>query len=292
MSAYNLTVELVIPSYNRLNTLRETIRQIRQLYPDLNICLGLQCEMPSGEFQAQVESDSKLRIEKLSLPSTTETLNHCISSSKADIVLMLDDDATPCFNWLESHIRAFMDKKDLAYTCGREIRLTKERSALSEWFRIMVEWFFGLFVGRDRKLNGRIVGWINRLGVIFGNYDQPGTCVINSPRGCNMAVRRELFLKIGGFNNKFIGNAWGFEADFGLRWAREGRYGRYVGDAIVIHQEVPMGGTRQASKAKWIRDYIYNNKLLIKNIGPQAWLGSVPRLVKNTLWRRIVKLFL
>jgi GT2 family glycosyltransferase len=156
----------------------------------------------------------------------------------------------------------------------------------------MVEWFFGLFVGRDRKLNGRIVGWINRLGVIFGNYDQPGTCVINSPRGCNMAVRRELFLKIGGFNNKFIGNAWGFEADFGLRWAREGRYGRYVGDAIVIHQEVPMGGTRQASKAKWIRDYIYNNKLLIKNIGPQAWLGSVPRLVKNTLWRRIVKLFL
>jgi len=292
MFGNNQTVELVIPSYNRLKTLQETIRQIRQLYPGLYICLGLQCEMPGGEFKAQLEGDSNLRVENLPRPSITETLNYCISSSKADIVLILDDDATPCFNWLESHIRAFKDKNELAYSCGREIRLTKERSALSEWFRIIVEWFFGLFLGRDKKLNGRIIGWINRLGVVFGNYDQPGTCIINSPRGCNMAVRRELFLKIGGFNNKFRGNAWGFEADFGLRMARGGRYGQYVGDAIVIHQEVPMGGTRQASKGRWIRDYIFNNKLLIKNIGPQAWFGSIPRLVKNTLWRRIVNLIL
>jgi GT2 family glycosyltransferase len=287
-----LSAELVIPSYNRLESLRYALKCIRKLYPDITICLGLQGEMPTGDFQMQLHKDAKLRVEKLADPSITETLNQCISNSKADIVLILDDDATPCFNWLESHMAAFLGQNGLVYTCGREIRLTKKHSALSEWFRIVIECIFGVFIGRDRKLNGRIVGWTNFLGIIFGNYDQPGTCVINSPRGCNMAVRRDLFLKFGGFNNKFMGNAWGFEAEFGLRMARGGQYGRYVGDAIVIHQEVSKGGTRQASKANWMRDYVYNNKLLIKTIGPQAWLGFIPRLVKNTLWTRFLNLIL
>jgi GT2 family glycosyltransferase len=108
--------------------------------------------------------------------------------------------------------------------------------------------------------------------------------MINSPRGCNMAVRREPFVKIGGFNNDFKGNAWGFEADFGLRVAREkGGYGKYVGNAIVIHHEAPSGGSRNSKKDKWFSDFLYNHKLLINNIGLQAWIGSIPRLIKDIL---------
>lgn len=277
----SLTVEMVIPSYNRLNILKNTLKQVRTLYPDLKICLGLQGEMPDKDFQMQLNDDPYLRVEILPTPSTTGTLNYCIINSQADIVLILDDDAVPCFGWLEAHIKAFEEQPDLAYTSGREVRLTKERSSFSEWFRIMVEWIFGLFVRHDKKINGRLIGWINRLGVIFGNFNQPGTCKINSPRECNMGVRRELFLKMDGFNEAFTGNAWGFGADFGLRMAKEGTYGKYIGDAIVIHHEVPSGGSRALENSQWFRDFLYNHTLVIKNLGLQGWVGSIPRLLKR-----------
>lgn len=222
-----------------------------------------------------------IRIEKLTVPSTTITLNHCISSSGADIVVILDDDASPHFGWLESHTAAFTIDPDLAYTSGREVRSTQARSSFSDWVRIATESLFGLFIAENKKLHGRIVGWINGVGLIFGNFDQPGTCLINSPRACNMAVRKRIFLALGGFNEKFGGNAWGFEADFGLRAARKGCYGRYVGNAIVIHEEVRSGGSRERTKSGWFKDYVFNHRILIQNLGPQAWIGSVPRLLKK-----------
>lgn len=277
----SLTVELVIPSYNRLNILKNTLKQVRLLYPDLKICLGLQGEMPDPDFQAQLENDPNLRTERLPTPSTTVTLNHCILSSKSDIIVCLDDDAIPCFGWLDAQKEAFEKEPGLAYTSGREVRSTKGRTAFSEWFRIMTEWVFGLFIGRDKKLHGRIIGWINWTGLILANFDQPGTCKINSPRECNMGIRRELFTQLGGFNQAFRGNAWGFGADFGLRMAREGKYGQYLGSAIVIHHEVSKGGSREKEKSQWFRDFVHNNKLLINTLGPQAWIGSIPRLIKK-----------
>jgi GT2 family glycosyltransferase len=116
--------------------------------------------------------------------------------------------------------------------------------------------------------------------MLFGNFDKYGTCEINSPRGCNMAIRREQFLKIGGFNTDFKSNAWGFEADFGLRMARKGIYGKYIGDAIVVHYEISYGGSR-TNKDIGFRDFVYNHKVLLRNIGPQAWIGSIPRLIKK-----------
>ncbi len=279
----SVKVELIIPSYNRLNILQCTLKQIRTLYPNLKICLGLQGEMPDRDFHTQLECDPNIRIEKLPVPSTTGTLNHCILTSQADIVLSLDDDATPCFGWLESHVSTLVMEPDLAYTSGREIRSTKGRSAFSEWSRIIAEWIFGLFIGSDKKLNGRIVGWITWLGITFANFDQPGVCKINSPREGNMGIRRELFLKQGGFNKAFRGNAWGFGADFGLRMARVGKCGRYLGDAMIVHHETPTGGSREFKKRQWFKDYLHNHRLLINNLGYQAWIGSMPRLLKKLL---------
>jgi hypothetical protein len=275
------SLELVIPSYNRLPILRTTLEKIRLLYPDLNICLGFQGEMPDNEFQSRLAGDPLVRIERFPLPSVPRTMNRCVESSEADIVLFLDDDAVPLFGWLEAHADAFAQDPDLAYTAGREIRATKGTPAFSQSVRILAEFCAGIFLDRNKKLNGRIVGWINRFGFMFGNFDQPGICRINSPRGCNMAVRRDFFMKIGGFNNSFRGNAWGFEADFGLRAARQGRYGQYRGDAMVLHYETAMGGTRAAQATQWFQDFLHNHTVLIRNLGPQAWLGSLPRLLKK-----------
>jgi len=130
----------------------------------------------------------------------------------------------------------------LFYTCGREIRVRSIRPAYADSIRLLFEAFFRKFLPKDVSLQGRIVGWTSSTGLIFGNFNQPGTCRINTPRGCNMAVRKAAFAAIGGFNGFFRGNAWGFEAEFGLRMARAGEYGRFLGDAAVLHYEVPAGG--------------------------------------------------
>jgi GT2 family glycosyltransferase len=280
------TVELIIPSYNRLAILKESLRMVRMVYPDLMICLGIQGDMPDAGFHEQLRNDPYMRIEALLAPSTTRTLNHCIKTSRADIILILDDDAVPHFGWLEAHVSAFHADPELAYTSGREVRSSKGRSSFSELIRILVEGLFGFFLGKDKKIDGRIVGWISRSGFIFGNFDVPGVCTINAPRGCNMAVRRSTFQQLGGFEEKFRGNAWGFEAQFGVRMARTDKFGRYLGDAIVIHHEVPSGGSRQASRAGWFSDFLFNHTLLIKILGPQAWIGSLPRLIKKRIYSR------
>ena len=274
-----LTAELIIPSYNRVTVLQKTLQKIRTIYPDIPICLGFQGEVPD-DFLKQLKDDPGIRFIMVSPPGTTPTLNRCIFSSQADIVLILDDDAVPHFGWLESHMAAFFHDPHLAYTAGREVRSEKGRSSFSDWVRIMVECFFGLFINKDKKLNGRIVAWTSKVGLIFGNFDQPGFCTINTARGCNMAIRRSCFNDLGGFNDRFRGNSYLFEAEFGLRMAKTGNYGRYRGDAIVIHQEVSSGGSR-AVKSQWFRDYLFNHRFLINQLGPQAWLGSLPRLIKR-----------
>jgi GT2 family glycosyltransferase len=161
--------------------------------------------------------------------------------------------------------------------------LTKGFTAFSEFVRIIVESVCGLFLSRDKKVNGRIVSWFNGIGLFFGNFDSPGTCRINSARGCNMAVRKDAFLSHGGFCPDIVGNGYLFEVEFGLRLAKQGLLGRYLGDAIVIHREVSTGGSRVANRFAWFRDYVHNHRQVIKIIGLQAWIGSVPRLIKR-LW--------
>jgi GT2 family glycosyltransferase len=280
----SLSVEIVIPSYKRLAIVFETIKKIRQLYPDIKICLGLQGEAPSPEMVASFSTDPNLRIEKMAKPSSTITITECIKTSAADIILILDDDAVPCHGWMESHRAAFESDPDLVYTGGREVRLTKGFTAFSEFIRIIVETVFGLFLSRDKKVNGRIVSWFNGIGLFFGNFDSPGTCLINSARGCNMAVRKDAFLSHGGFCPDIVGNGYLFEVEFGLRLAKQGLLGRYLGDAIVIHREVSSGGSRVANRIKWVRDYVHNHRQVIKIIGPQAWIGSIQRIIKRLLF--------
>jgi GT2 family glycosyltransferase len=274
-------VELIIPSYNRPIILMDTLQSIRKLYPELKICLGIQGDLPTDSRFNELKEDVNLRFELLPVPSLTTTLNHCIRTSNADIVLVLDDDAVPFFNFVESHRTAFVSDPGLAFTTGREVRFEKKRSAFSEWIRIMVEFLFGLFIGADKKINGRIIGWTTKVGIIFGNFDQPGTCKINTPRGCNMAFRRDFFLQIGGFNESFRSNAWGNESHLGWRLTKQGKYGRYLGDALAIHREVSTGGCRETAKQQGFKDFLFNNMLLIDILGPQAWLGSFPRLIKK-----------
>ena len=146
-----LGAELVIVSYRRNDILEATLQSIRRLYPDLPVCLGLQGE-DAEALAVALQSSFAVRTVCLPAPSVTESLNRCILSSSADLVLMLDDDAIPCPGWLEAHLASFKTDPDLAYNSGREVRLRGGRSVGSELVRIPVESLLRLMVPKEACL--------------------------------------------------------------------------------------------------------------------------------------------
>jgi Glycosyl transferase family 2 len=277
-----IAVELIIPSCNRLSRLYQTLVVVRTLYPEVPICLALQGEQPAGGFADCIAADPHLRVEAFAEPNVVGALNASIATSAADVILLLDDDALPAPGWMEAHLAALAAHPEAPYTCGREVNAVHWRPVASELTRIAAEAAFGLFLSSDKKICSRIVGWTNRLGFQFGNFFLPGQCLINSPMEGNLAVRRAAFLAAGGFNSRYRGNAWSFGPEFGLRLARTGGgLGRYVGEAVIIHQPYPTGGSRQASRRQWYADYVFNNRVFIETVGVAGWLGAMPRLVKR-----------
>lgn len=275
--------EIIIPSYNRLNRLFQTVRFVCGLYPDIALRLAIQGEAPSGDFAIFIDQHERIKVSHRVQPGVVDALNAAIQETDAEVILLLDDDALPCPGWLEGHVSGLLSSPDVAYTCGREVNVVQGRTAVSEILRITAEMSLGLFVPRSRRIGGRIIGWTTSAGMVFANFCLPGRAVINAPMEGNFAIRVDDFQQMNGFDARFKGNAWGYGLELGYRFARMGRNGLYVGDAIILHYPHPSGGSRNRRGRKWFKDYVHNNSILVRTIGPIAWLGAIPRLIKRGL---------
>jgi hypothetical protein len=276
----DVTIELIIPSLDRLERLLETLLAVRRLYPYLSIRVALQGPDFRETLYAALPDDHNFVVDYFVKPGLIAAVNTAFRNSPAEFCIVLDDDAVPCDGWLEAHRQALQDP-EVAYTFGREVNARVGRSRISEVLRLVGEAVFGVTVGADRRLYGRIIGWTTPLGFVFANFHVPGNCVINAPAEGNFGIRRKAFLDAGGYKTSFRGNCWGYGPELGIRLAKQGRYGRYVGDAVMIHRPHVGGGTRTVRGRAWYRDFVFNNGVFIKSIGPWAWIGAVPRLVRR-----------
>lgn len=270
--------EIIVVTYGRDETLLENYVALRALYPHLPMCWGVQ-GVVSDRIREAVAADPLLRLEHREEPHITAALNQCIRSTRAHVAIMLDDDARPCPGWLEAFQAAFDTHPGAAYVMGREIR-TRCHSLGGVLARGFLEALCRLFVPAEALSGGRLIGWINGGGLLLGNFDLPGTCRINAPRGCNLALRKAAFLDLGGFSENFTGNQWGFEAEFGLRAQRAGLDGIFWGAAMAIHEQKPEGGTRTVRTWGNLRHTVHNHAQLNRLLSPWAWLGAVPRLIR------------
>ncbi|MEF2073929.1 glycosyltransferase family 2 protein [Consotaella aegiceratis] len=274
-------VEVIIPSLGRQDVLIHTLDAIRQLYPNLAVRVALQGDDIRPLLHERFGRSGNFTVEYRPAPALIEALNHAVSNSRADICILLDDDAVPCDGWLEAHLTGLNSEPAVAYTYGREVNTSRWRSLGSEILRIAGELVFGLPLSSRTKLHGRIIGWTNSFGFVFANFHLPGSCVINAPAEGNLAFPRTLFLASGGFDERFTGNAWGYGPEWGLRLARQGLYGRYVGDAIMIHRQHATGGTRSGRRSAWYRSYVANTRIFVETVGPLGWIGAAPRLIRR-----------
>ena len=219
MSGTSLPVSIVIPTYRRGESVVRTLREIATMPHPAEILLIDQTEVHPAEIERELdvlEQQLPIRRIDLSPPSIPAAMNRGLLESRNEIVLFLDDDATPGAGLLEAHVEAHRDS-DTGAVAGRvlqpEGRVPRRRSG----------------------------GWLEDLEFDFSSSEP---AAVRNVMAGNLSVDRSAALGVGGFDENFVGVAYRFETDFAWRLTAAGHKILYVPEAVIHHRREPSGGTR------------------------------------------------
>jgi len=211
----------------RLNDIREAVNSVcNQTLKPLEVILAVDHneELYHELAQSPNLNESQPISIKIALNTrsqgVSETRSLGIRAATGDLVACIDDDAVARENWLEALIRSFSQNPSAAVIGGKCVLIwPKEKRPL--WFAEELDWI----VGGTYK------------GIPISSNRQ-----IRNVSSCNMLAPKEIFEKVGFFNNR-IGAVKGFlrggeEAEFCLRInkAFPEKIVLYEPEAIVHHK--------------------------------------------------------
>jgi glycogen(starch) synthase len=135
-----------------------------------------------------------------------------INKARGSVVVFLDDDVILEKDWLELVAENFNLDCRIGGVGGIPITMKegKESSHL-----VIYDFIYELMVNNAEGLTG-YQGWQGK--------DRPYKTKINVLSGSNMAFRRDILLRIGGFDENFYGPSIGEDVDLCLRVSRKGYY--------------------------------------------------------------------
>lgn len=200
---------IIIPTYGRPARLRRCLQAISQL------------EYPSNKYEVIVVNDDLDHVPSevvagINLPCELQLLtqphagpaaarNHGARRAKGDYLVFTDDDCEPSARWLRHLALASLQTPGCA-VAGRT------SNALTD----------NLYSTASQML----------IDYLFGYYNDEANCRFLTSN--NLAVPRDGFLRIGGFNTLFE-RAAGEDRDFGDLWMRHGAKAIFAAEAIVSH---------------------------------------------------------
>jgi glycogen(starch) synthase len=218
MPEHNLTVSVVINTYNRAASLDVTLQSLRRLnYPHFEVIV---VNGPSTDDTMELlkANASGLRVGACSERNLSVSRNVGIEMARGDLVAFLDDDAVPDEDWLSDAIAAF-DGEEVGGAGG----FVYDHTGYNLQYRYSVS---------------------NRLGAARWNVTEPGTefCYpgcLEFPylQGTNAIFRRSALLEIGGFDEEF--NYYLDETDVCLRLVDAGYLLKQLSNAFVYHRFLP-----------------------------------------------------
>lgn len=181
-------ITISIQTYNNASLLSDTLRSLTQLQKPVNkdfeilvidnnsrdgTCLVLQDfeQLSSPKFRYVFEPNQGLSYAR----------NRAITEAKGEVIAFIDDDVIVEPDWLIRHLEPYIEFPSVD-AVGGKVELKFPRSfTRPSWFSKEIEAFLS--------------------GFDMGNKPRPFK-VTEYPFGCNMSVRRELALSIGGFSTK------------------------------------------------------------------------------------------
>ena len=208
-------MSIAIPTYRREQVLIDTLESVFALCPPADEILVLdQTEAHSAPVESALKElarSGRIRHLRLSSPSIPAAMNAALKAAAGDVVLFLDDDVLAEPRLTSAHLSAH-----------------RENGAAVVAGRVIQPWQEGLDFSKEIKFHfaGIKSAWIQEF------------------MGGNFSIRRETALKLGGFDENFVGAAYHFEAEFAFRLRRAGLTIYYEPEACIHHRKVSSGGTR------------------------------------------------
>lgn len=219
-------LSLVIPTYGRdeilCDTLSALLHQERRADEILVVDQTPAHTAKTEDRLSGWNREGVIRWIRLPRPSTTVAMNQGVLAATGDIVLFLDDDIIPDPQLLRAHTRAHVEHPDAWAVVGQVLQPGEEPRAVT-WASVHS-------------------GLRQDLGFPF--YSDRSMWVENAMAG-NLSVKRERFLEIGGFDERFGPPvAYRFETEFARRVASSGGRIRFEPAASIRHLRAESGGTR------------------------------------------------
>jgi GT2 family glycosyltransferase len=243
-------ISLIIPTYRRERILLETIAHLLDLeHAAEEILVVDQTREHEPTTQCALDDlEIKERIRRICLshPSITHAMNVGLERADNDIVLFVDDDIVPERDLVAAHA--------LAHSKGHNIVagqvLQPGETPMNEAERASASGF------TFRSNRGQF---------------------ITELMGGNFSVKRELALKLGGFDENFVHVAYRFEAEFAARAIAAGEKIWFEPEASIRHLKAGSGGTRS-----------YGDHL--KTIRPSHSVGAYYYLLRSRTSNRLLRI--
>lgn len=259
-------ISVIIPTLNRAEALRQVLDYflVREPFRDFELILIDQ----SAEYNPEPErlaagTGIPLRYVHADFRQTTRARNLGVSLARAEIIVFSEDDVEPWPGLLQTYWQFFQDPNHVAATGPVLLQGQQLRS--------------------EAHLSPREIHLIRSRRFMTFDLDFALSCQYGA--GGNSAYRKWAIEKAGGFDQAFVGNAWGEEYEFGYRVRLRAGEVYYLPAAGVIHHAVPSGGSRTAPKIEYVRDFVSNSLYASERSG-YKWY-QYPKLLWNIL-RRLV----
>ncbi len=251
-----MKVSAVIPTLNRPQAIVDIVRDfLNQDADSFEVIVVDQTPTLNLELADIAKRDSRFHVIRTEVQGTCHARNLGVQSASGEIIIFSDDDCRlPNKNFIEAHVKNYSDP-----TVGGVGGRTLDRNTQL-----------------NREQTGRVC-WVTNTGRIFGNANSDERQYINAPRGANMSYRRQVILDVGGFDERFRGNAMREETDFSLRVVKAGWRIVYDPDAPAEHLALT-GGSRSRDRIGWYEDFFFNESYF--------FLKHFPRLYLPILWAR------
>jgi GT2 family glycosyltransferase len=278
-----LSASVLICTFNRADLLRETLQSLRavaSLRPWSVVVVDNNSTDRTRAVVQDIAATFPVRLEYVfeARQGKSYALNTGLEHSDGDVILFTDDDVRVCPRWLDAGCEPLEREEDLDYTGGPVRPL---------WGAAPPPWL-------DRT-RGDLWGTLAILdyGAATFIFEERSRV----PLGANMAVRRRLIERIGGFHpelgrrgRSLLGQE---QAEFFARGRAFGARGRYV-PAMEVHHHVPaVRLTKHYFRRWWFWkgvsrarvDAMHHRTELGLDLDRVPYVARVPRFVWGVLAR-------
>jgi GT2 family glycosyltransferase len=263
----NLKVSVIIPTYKRKGTLKELLHAfLKQDYNDFEIIVVDQSPSVTKDFLKLI-TDNSNKIKYVCFPgqNAARARNAGLKVACGEIIICCDDDVMITPGFIKNHVKNYEDPSTGEVSgrviCANDRPLSKIKK-----------------VGRLRKWDGKVTG----------NFNADFKADIEHAYGCNVSYRKELLLKVGGYDERLAGTGSFDDADISFKIRKLGYKIVFDPLAEVTHLQ-SCGGTREFSFARQMYWYYHNFMIFYLKFIPRIFLPIFLLRQIGGIFRRTLK---